>query len=70
MTMHPVDCLSLSDDQLIVATGGSQPLHALNRLRLGGGEGFPPFRRCDHQAGAIAQSGGFGLTNLLWHPDS
>ena len=70
MTMHPVDCFFLSDDQLIVATGGSQPLHALNRLRLGGGEGLPPVRRCDHQAGVIAQSGGFGLTNLLWHPDS
>lgn len=70
MTMHPVDYLSLSDDQLIVATGGSQPLQALNRLRLGGREGFPPFRQCDDQAESIAQSGGFGLTNLLWHPDS
>ena len=70
MTMHPVDCLSLSDDQLIVATGGSQPLQALNRRRLGGREGFPPFRQCDDQAESIAQSGGFGLTNLLWHPDS
>ena len=70
MTMHPVDCLALSDHQLIVATGGSQPLHALNRLRLGGGEGFSPFRQCDDEAEAIAQSGVFGLTNLLWHPDS
>ena len=70
MNRQFVDHVSLSDVQLIVATGGSQQLQVLNRLRLGRSERFPPFRWCDDQAEAIAQSGGFGLTNLLWHPDS
>lgn len=70
MTMNSVDCLCLPDDQLIVATGGSQPLQAFNLRRLGGGDGLIDVHEVSGSQGQMTQSGGFGLTNLLWHPDS